>query len=61
MDPAAAMAPAYAEFWRALNDGQAHNDQFRRITKSGREVWIQAIYAPVKDEMGRVVKVEFSI
>ncbi len=57
MDPAAAMAPAYAEFWRALNDGQAQNDQFRRITKSGREVWIQAIYAPVKDEMGRVMKV----
>ena len=30
---------------------------FRRIAKDGREVWIQAVYAPVKDEMGRVTKV----
>jgi methyl-accepting chemotaxis protein len=30
---------------------------FKRITKEGREIWIQAVYAPVKDEMGRVTKV----
>jgi methyl-accepting chemotaxis protein len=30
---------------------------FKRITKAGQEIWIQAVYAPVKDEMGRVVKV----
>jgi methyl-accepting chemotaxis protein len=57
VDQAEAMSPAYAEFWRALNAGEAQNNQFRRFTKAGREVWIQAVYAPVKDEMGRVVKV----
>ena len=57
MDPAQAATPAYAQFWRDLNAGKAQNDTFRRIAKNGSEVWIQAVYAPVKDEMGRVVKI----
>jgi methyl-accepting chemotaxis protein len=57
LDPAQSASPAYAQFWRELNAGKAQNDTFRRITKSGQEVWIQAVYAPVKDEMGRVNKV----
>ena len=57
VDPATSAAAAYVDFWRALNDGQPQNDLFRRITKSGQELWIQAVYAPVKDEMGRVFKV----
>jgi methyl-accepting chemotaxis protein len=57
VDPADAATPAYAQFWRDLNDGQSRSDTFKRVTKLGREVWIQAVYAPVKDEMGRVVKV----
>ena len=57
VDPAQAARPAYAQFWRDLNEGRAQNEVFKRITKSGQEVWIQAVYAPVKDEMGRVFKV----
>jgi methyl-accepting chemotaxis protein len=57
VETAAAMSPAYAQFWRDLNDGKAQNDVFKRISKSGAEIWIQAVYAPVKDEMGRVAKV----
>jgi methyl-accepting chemotaxis protein len=57
VETAAAMGPAYAQFWRDLNDGKAQADTFKRITKAGSEVWIQAVYAPVKDEMGRVFKV----
>jgi methyl-accepting chemotaxis protein len=56
-DDALASSPAYLQFWRDLNAGRPQNDVFRRISKSGHEVWIQAVYAPVKDEMGRVVKV----
>ncbi|MFM2069260.1 MAG: hypothetical protein RLZZ584_4169, partial [Pseudomonadota bacterium] len=55
--PADANAPTYEQFWRDLNAGKAQNSVFRRIAKSGAEVWIQAVYAPVKDEMGRVVKI----
>jgi methyl-accepting chemotaxis protein len=57
VESTAAMSPAYAQFWRDLNDGKSHSEVFKRITKSGGEVWIQAVYAPVKDEMGRVFKV----
>ena len=48
---------SYAVFWQELNMGKAQNGTFKRKSKSGQEVWIQAVYAPVKDEMGRVVKI----
>jgi methyl-accepting chemotaxis protein len=57
VDPAEANAPAYTEFWRELNAGKAQTKVFRRIAKNGQDVWIQATYAPVCDEMGRVAKV----
>jgi methyl-accepting chemotaxis protein len=57
VDPAYSNSPAYAQFWRDLNAGKPQSQVFKRITKSGAEVWIQAIYAPVNDEMGRVVKI----
>ena len=57
VDPAQSSSNAYTQFWRDLNDGKAQSEVFKRITKSGQEVWIQAVYAPVKDEMGRVFKV----
>ncbi len=50
-------SPAYTQFWADLNAGKPQNDLFKRITKSGKEIWIQAVYAPVKDEMGRVAKI----
>ena len=46
----------YEQFWRDLAAGQSKSDVFRRIAKDGREVFIQGVYAPVTDEMGRVVK-----
>ena len=55
--PEYAMSHAYTQFWTDLNDGKPFNDLFERVTKAGKELWIQAVYAPVRDEMGRVVKV----
>ena len=57
VDPAQAAAPAYGQFWADLGAGKPQADVFRRITKTGQDIWIQAVYAPVKDEMGRVAKV----
>lgn len=57
VDPAYAQTDAYAAFWRDLNAGQTKNDAFKRFTKTGQEIWIQAVYAPVKDEKGRVMKI----
>ena len=50
-------SPAYAEFWAELNAGKSQAGVFKRVTKDGRDIWIQAVYAPIKDEMGRVFKV----
>ena len=57
VDPALANSGAYQQFWRDLNAGKPQSDVFKRVTKGGQEVWIQAIYAPVNDEMGRVTKI----
>jgi methyl-accepting chemotaxis protein len=57
VDPVEAAAPAYRDFWAALNAGHTQAAVFKRLAKGGRPVWIQATYAPVKDEQGRVVKV----
>lgn len=55
--PEYAKSESYKKFWEDLRAGNSQSDVFKRITKDGREVWLQAIYSPVMDEMGRVTKV----
>ena len=57
VDSALSGAPAYTQFWRDLNDGKPQSGVFKRLAKSGKEISLQAVYAPVTDEMGRVVKI----
>ncbi len=57
VDPAHAGSADYARFWQDLNAGQSRADAYKFVTKSGRELWVQAVYAPVKDEKGRVTKI----
>ncbi len=52
-----AVGPAYAQFWADLKAGKAQKDTYKRVAKSNREVWLQSVYAPVTDEMGRVLKI----
>ncbi len=47
----------YQEFWRNLSQGRAQTAEFKRIAKSGKEVWIQACYNPILDLNGRPCKV----
>jgi len=47
----------YKEFWAKLNRGEYVADEFKRIGKGGKEVWIQASYNPILDESGRPFKV----
>lgn len=49
--------PAYRQFWEALNRGEPQNGEFRCFTKSGQEIWIQALYYPVTDLHGRIFRV----
>ena len=52
-----AASPAYQQFWAELKTGKAQKDTFKRVTKTGKDVWLQSVYAPVTDEMGRVMKI----
>ena len=55
--PETANAPDYQAFWAALNQGTARSEVFQRVSKTGKPVFLQAVYAPVTDESGRVVKI----
>ncbi|RTL65623.1 MAG: PAS domain S-box protein [Hyphomicrobiales bacterium] len=57
VDPAEARQPAYAEFWARLGRGEFVAQEFRRLGKGGREVWIQASYNPILGADGQVTKV----
>ncbi|WP_339107766.1 PAS domain-containing methyl-accepting chemotaxis protein [Thioclava sp. GXIMD4216] len=50
-------SPAYAQFWQDLGAGKFQRAEYRRICKSGKEIWIQATYNPIFDDEGKVVKV----
>ncbi|HET8883173.1 MAG TPA: methyl-accepting chemotaxis protein, partial [Solimonas sp.] len=57
VDAAYRGSPEYRAFWDKLGRGEYEAGQFKRIAKGGREVWIQASYNPICDEMGRPFKV----
>jgi methyl-accepting chemotaxis protein len=57
MDPAERETESYRDFWRRLQSGQFSAQVFRRVAKSGAEVYIQASYNPVLDGAGKTIKV----
>lgn len=57
VDPEYARSAAYAEFWAKLNRGEFVAEEFKRIGKGGKEVWIQASYNPIFDLSGKPFKV----
>lgn len=57
VDPADRNSDAYRRFWKELGEGDVKTDDFRRIAKNGREIWIHASYTPIKDANGKVYKV----
>jgi methyl-accepting chemotaxis protein len=56
-DPGYAESPEYTQFWQKLARGEYDADEFKRITKDGAEVWLQASYNPIFDIEGRPLKV----
>ena len=47
----------YRTFWANLNRGEFQAAEYKRITKGGREIWIQASYNPIFDRSGKPCKV----
>ena len=47
----------YRELWAKLNRGELVTGDFKRITKSGKAIWLAATYSPLIDANGKVYKV----
>lgn len=56
-DPAYVKTAEYQQLWRELGEGKAISGTFERIDKAGREVWLEASYMPVRDELQHVTSV----
>ena len=56
-EPAYAGSSEYRAFWDKLNRGEFDAGQYKHIAKGGREIWIQASYAPIMDMNGKPFKV----
>ncbi len=56
VEPNESGSPEYTAFWKRLNAGEFDQRQYKRITKSGDEIWIEASYNPVI-RGGKVVKI----
>lgn len=48
----------YQQFWQKLRAGQSQTAEFKRLSKQGREVWIQASYTPIvkNGKVSRIIK-----
>ena len=57
VDPAYAQSPDYTRFWKQLRAGEFQAASFKRLTKSGGSVWIEASYNPIFNERGEVTKI----
>ena len=47
----------YRAFWKQLAAGEPKSGEYRRVHKSGQDIWLQAVYSPIFDLAGRPVKV----
>jgi methyl-accepting chemotaxis protein len=56
-EPALRESAEYREFWAKLNRGEYSADEYKRIGKGGKEVWILASYNPILDEQKKPFKV----
>ena len=52
-----ARSAEYRRFWDELRAGRFQSNEYRRLGKGGKEVWIQGTYNPILDEDGKPVKV----
>ena len=57
VDSEYAASAAYSGFWARLNRGEYDSGEYKRMTKSGKEIWIQASYNPILDENGKPLRV----
>ncbi|WP_413582797.1 ATP-binding protein [Bdellovibrio sp. HCB288] len=47
----------YNELWDTLRTGNPQVGEFKRLAKSGKEIWVHCSYTPVKNDTGEVIKI----
>ncbi|MCF6361639.1 MAG: PAS domain-containing protein, partial [Cyclobacteriaceae bacterium] len=47
----------YKQFWETIGNGEVKRGEFKRISKSGKTIVLNATYTPVLDKNNKVVKV----
>lgn len=47
----------YQNFWNDLKRGVFRTGEYKRLTRTGREVWIRGSYNPIMDSTGKVYKI----
>jgi len=57
VSPSERQSAAYRDFWAKLARGEFHSGQYLRVTKDGRDLWLQATYNPILDPNGNPFKV----
>ena len=57
VDPAYRQSAEYRMFWDKLARGEFDANQYKRVGKGGKEIWIQASYNPILDAKGKAFKV----
>lgn len=55
--PGFAASSEYANLWERLGRGEFFAGRFRRLSKDGTEIWLQASYNPILDATGKPYKV----
>jgi methyl-accepting chemotaxis protein len=56
-DSAFARTPEYTQIWADLKAGKNCMGIHKHSHKSGKAVWLQSVYTPISDEVGRVYKI----
>lgn len=56
-EPEYAASLGYREFWEKLGKGEYDSSEYKRLSKDGRDVWIQASYNPILDAQGQTYKI----
>ncbi len=47
----------YQNFWSSLAMGQPKSGIFRRVNTAGETIWLNAVYSPIQDVNGNVIRV----
>ncbi|WP_161568402.1 PAS domain-containing sensor histidine kinase [Flavobacterium cupreum] len=57
VDKEYAKSAAYKQFWTTLKKGVYQKDEFQRVTKKGKSVWLLGSYNPILDISGNPYKI----